>query len=156
VKERVHEQLENELRQASRSDTTTAIIAIVLTFILFGMSFGFASAAVDYNYSSIYDGGVLKLSVWATSTFFISLIALVVIDLFSIFALRNNSRRKARLAESLAKLYQEEGALPLSSDDIAMGYKARGNLFIVILSTLAAVGVIIPLIVFINNIVEEL
>jgi uncharacterized membrane protein YcjF (UPF0283 family) len=156
MKERIHEQLENELKQASRTDTTITIIAIVVTFILFGVAFGFASTAVDYTYNFALDNSAMKLSVPATAAVFISLIAMVVIDMFVIFALRNNARRKIRLAESLAKLYQEEGASQYSPDDIAMGYKSRGNLFAIIIGTLAAFGIIIPLIVFINNLVEQL
>jgi len=154
MKERVHEQLSNELQQASRSDTTITVIAIIVTFILFGIAFGFASNAVDYIYGPF--NTVMQVSVPATAAVFISLIAMAVIDLFSIFALRNNARRKARLTEKLAGLYQDEGAPPYSADDIAMGYKSRGNLFAVIIGTLSGFGIVIPLIVFINTLVKEL
>jgi len=156
MKERIHEQIIHEIKLSSRTDTTITIIAIVVTFILFSMSFGFANAAVGFSIESIFGGSAPELSVWATAAFFISLIATAVIDLASIFALRNNARRKVRLAENLIKLYQEEGAPPYSADDISMGYKSRGNLFAVIIGTLAALSIIIPLIVFINTLVERL
>ena len=38
MKDRIHEHLSGELRQASRTDTTITIIAVVVTFILFGIS----------------------------------------------------------------------------------------------------------------------
>jgi hypothetical protein len=156
MKERIQEQLGHELKQASRTDTTITVIAIVVTFILFGMAYGFASAAVGFNFSFLGDNATSKLSVSATATLFVSLIAIAVINLYTILALRNNAKRKVRLAESLAKLYQEEGMPPYSPDDISMGYRARGNVFVAILSTLAAMGIIIPLIVFVNQIVEKL
>jgi hypothetical protein len=156
MKEKIYEQIDNELRRASRTDIIITVIAIVLTLILFGVSYAFASSAVDYRYDSAFSAGIRELSVWATATFFISLVALIVIDLFSILALRNNIKRKNILAEKIATLYQEEGATAFSPEDITAGNRARGNLFIVIISALAGLGVIVPLIVFINNIVKEL
>ena len=156
MKERVHEQLGNELRQASRSDTTIAIIAIIVTFILFGISFGFANAAVGYNYDFLTDNPRVKLSVSATAAMFISLIAMIVIDLYSIMALNNSKKRKAKIVENLARQYQGEGAAQYPVDDIVKGYQARSNLFTAILAALMSMGVILPLIMFIDKIVEEL
>ena len=155
MKERIHEQLSGELKQASRTDTTITIIAIVVTFILFGMSFGFANSAVSYRYLGP-STPTLEFVAYATAAMFISLVAITVINLYSIFALRNNQKRKSKLIESLVKLYQEEGVAQYSVDDISLDYKARGNLFITIIATIAATGFIIPLIVFINKIVEDL
>ena len=156
MKDRVNEQLSNELRQASRSDTTVTIIAIVVTFILFGIAMGFAGSAVDYTYNFAQDNPVMKLSVPATAAVFVSLIVMVVIDLYTIIALNNSKKRKAKIAENLAKLYQEEGAVQYPVDDIVKGYQARGNLFTAILAALMSMGVILPVIMFINQIVEEL
>jgi hypothetical protein len=156
MKERIYEQIGNELRQATRTETTVSIIGIVVTFILFGMAFGFASSAVDYDYTFLGSSATMKFVVWATAAFFVSLIAIVVINLYSILALVSGRKRKAKLAESLAKLYQEEGMPQYDTSDIARGYVARSNLFIVILATIASFGIIIPLIVFINRIIEEL
>jgi hypothetical protein len=155
VKEKVHEQIDNELKQASRTDTIITIISIVITFILFGASYAFATMVADYRYlPPLYTEEIWNISAWAVAAFFISLIALVVVDLFTIFSLKNNIKRKARLVESLARNYQEEGAPAIPVEDLSSGYKARGNLFIVILSTLAAFGFIIPLIVFIDQIIK--
>ncbi len=154
MKERVHEQLSNELRQASRSDTTISIIAIVVTFILFGIAMGFTGNAVNYTY--MLNSSTAKVSVPATAAVFVSLIVLVVIDVYSIIALNNSKKRKARIVENLARQYQEEGAAQYPVDDIIKGYQARGNLFTAILAALMAMGVILPVIMFINQIVEEL
>jgi len=155
MKERVHEQLSNELRQASRSDTTISIIAIVVTFILFGIAMGFAGNAVGYTYNYPSDPRI-KLSLPATAAVFVSLIVMIVIDLYTIMALNNSKKRKAKIVENLAGQYQEEGAAPYPVDDIVKGYQARSNLFTVILAALMSMGVILPLIMFINQVVEEL
>lgn len=156
MKERVYEQISNELRQVSRTETTVTIIAIVVTFVLFGMAFGFASSAVDYEYDYLRDTSTMEFVVWSTAAMFISLIAIVVINLYTILALFSNKARKTKLTESLAKLYQEEDVTQYYAESVAKGYEARGNLFIAIIATIAALGIIIPLIVFINNIVEKL
>jgi cytochrome b subunit of formate dehydrogenase len=156
MKERVYDQITNELRQATRTETTVTIIAIIVTFALFGMAFAFANSAVGYAYDYLGGPTTMKLVVWATAAFFVSLIAMVVINLYTILAIFNNKSRKTKLTESLAKLYQEEGVTQYDSGNVAQGYEARGNLFIVIIATIAALGIIIPLIVFINNIVEKL
>jgi hypothetical protein len=156
MKERIQEQITNELKQASRTDTTITIIAIIVTFVLFGMSYAFASQSVAYDYNVLFNNPTMKFVVWATAALFVSLIAILVINLYSILALNNSKTRKAKLAESLAKLYQEEGMLQYDAGNISQGYQARSNLFTAIIATVAAVGIIIPLIVFINKIVEEL
>ena len=156
MKERIHEQLSGELRQASRTDTTITIIAVVVTFILFGISLAFASGAVSYNYSMSSSSPTMKFGAYATTAMFVGLIAIAVINLYSIFTIGNNQNRKAKIIESLTKLYQEEGMTQYSVDDISMDYKTRGNLFMTIVATVAATGFIIPLIVFINKIVEDL
>jgi heme/copper-type cytochrome/quinol oxidase subunit 1 len=156
MKERVYEQISSELRQATRTETTVSIIGIVVTFVLFGMAFGFANGAVAREYDYLGDTSTTEFVVWATAAMFISLIAIVVINLYSIFAIINGKKRKVKLVESLAKLYQEEDVNQYDSDNITKGYEARSNLFIVILSTIASFGIIIPVIVFINEIVERL
>jgi hypothetical protein len=156
MKERIHEQISGELKQASRNDTTITIIAIVVTFILFGISLAFASSAVGYRYMISYSNPTMSFEVYATAAMFVSLIAIMVINSYSIFALRNKQKRKAKLIESLTKLYQEEGITQYSVDDISPDYKAKANLFIAIIATVAATGIIIPIIVFINNIVVNL
>ena len=98
----------------------------------------------------------MQLVTYATAVMFVSLIASMVINLYSIFTIGKNQKRKEKIIENLAKLYQEEGMTQYSVDDISQDYKARGNLFIMIIATLAAIGFIIPLIVFISKILEDL
>jgi hypothetical protein len=93
---------------------------------------------------------------YAVAAMFVGFIAILVINLYSIFAICNNKTRKTKLAESLAKLYQEEGVTLYSVDDIVSGYKARRNLFVAILCSITAVGIIIPLILFIHKVMEQL
>jgi hypothetical protein len=157
MKERIHEQLSRELKQASRMDTTVTIIAIVVTFILFGMSYGFANFSVGYSYTiQGFNAPTVSLKAYAVAAMFVGLIAILVINLYSIFAIRNNTTKKAKLSESLAKLYQEEGVTVYSVEDMMSGYKARRNLFTAILATIGAIGIIVPLIMFIHKVVEEL
>jgi cytochrome b subunit of formate dehydrogenase len=158
MKERIHEQISNELRQASRTDTTISVIAIVITFVMFGLALGFAFNTTRYNYGINYSSSNPSMNVvtYATIIMFVSLVAIVLINWFSILALSANKTRKTKLTENLMKLYQEEGLNQYYDDTISKGYEARRNLFTAILVTIAASGVIIPLVVFINKLVTEM
>jgi hypothetical protein len=157
VKERIYEQINNELRQVSRMDTTVTVIAIVVTFILMAISYSFASSSVGYSYTiQGFDASTISLKAYAVAALFVCLIAILVINLYSIFAIRNNMTKRAKLAENLARLYQEEGTTAYSAVDMSAVYKTRGNVFTVIIATIGSISIIIPLIIFINRIVEEL
>jgi hypothetical protein len=157
VKEKIYEQIDNELKQVSRMETTVTIIAIVVTFILFGVSYAFANSSVGYTYTlGGYEAATISLKAYAVAALFLSLIAILVIDLYSIFAIHNNMTKRAKLAEGLTTLYQEEGPTSYSPVDMSAVYKTRGNVFTVIIATVGLISFIIPLIIFINRIVEEL
>jgi amino acid permease len=158
VKERISEQINHELKQASRTETTVTIIAIVVTFILFGMAAGFASSSVGFSVNSLIGlpAPNPSLNAYMVASLFVSLIAIFVINLYSIFAIRNSMTKKVKLAENLDKLNQEEGAAVYSAADVSSIYKNRGRVFTAIVATIGSIGIIIPLIIFINKIVEDL
>jgi divalent metal cation (Fe/Co/Zn/Cd) transporter len=156
MKERIHEHLSNELRQASRTDTTIVIIAIVVSFLLFGMALGFGFSTVSYNYDFLSESQDIKFNMYTTVAMFISLVAIIMVNWFSIRSLVNNKKQKIALAENLGKLSQEEGANQYYDSNVSKGYGMRSNLFIGVSATIAATLVIIPVIIFINQIVEKL
>jgi hypothetical protein len=156
MKERVHEQISTDLNQLSRMDTTVSIIAIVVTFILFGVCAAFAANSVDTmrTYTASSTQTTYELRVYAVAAMFIGVIAILVIDLYTIFSLRNNAAKKARLAESLAGLYQEDGLHQYSAENAIAGYNSRRGIFSVIIAVIGAISIIIPLIIFINAVVK--
>jgi uncharacterized protein (DUF983 family) len=153
MKERIHEQIGNDLKQATRMDTTITIIAIVVTFILLGVAMGFAFNTTGVNYSSSGTSSRVFVT-YTTIIMFISIIAIIAINGFSINALFNNRARRAKLTDGLVKLYKEEGIDQYYDSSVLKGYEARCNLFTAVLATIAATGIIVPLVIFINQIVN--
>jgi hypothetical protein len=156
MKDRVHEQLGIELKQASRTDVTVAIIAIVVTFIFFGMASGFAASTVGYDYSLMGGPNAAKFDPYSTAVMFISIAAIILINFFAIRSLVINKRRKAGIAENLVKLSQEEGAVQYYDADVFKAHGARGNVLMAILATIATAAVFVPIVIFIRQIIEEL
>jgi uncharacterized membrane protein len=151
MKEKIHEQISSELKQASYNDATMTIIAVIVTLAFLGLALGFAFSTTQYG---MYGDGSIK--VHTTVIMFISLITAIIVNCFSIIALFNNNKRKIQLTESLLKLYQEEGLQQYYDNTGLKVYKARRNIFTTILATIGAAGTIIPLVVFIHQIMVDI
>jgi capsule polysaccharide export protein KpsE/RkpR len=154
MKERIHEQISNELKQASRMDTIVVIVAIVVSFILFSLAMGFAFASTGSIMSSITGMATKSVNTAPTIIMFICIAATVAIDLCAVRVFLKNKARRAKLNEGLMKLYKEEGVDQYYDVSVFKGYETRYNLYTVILTAVGAVSVIAPLVIFINQIVE--
>ena len=156
MKERLHEQITNELRQVSRNDTTVITIALIVTLIFFGLAFGFAANAIDRNYDFSYSISTNSLSVFSSVIMFISLFVIVAINWFSIATLAKNKAQKVKLAENLAKLYQEENLGQYFGDTSINTFETRRTIYTAILGIIMGAAIVIPLATFIINIQEHL
>ncbi|MFA5309731.1 MAG: hypothetical protein WC370_09660 [Dehalococcoidales bacterium] len=156
MKEKIQEQITDDLKQASRTDTTITIIAIIVTFVLSGLALGFSYSTTNENYhymTNSYTPEITRfVQTYAVIIMFVSLAAIISVNWFSIAALFSSKKRKEGLAEKLAKLYQEEGLSQYIDDTNLTSYKSRRNIYAVILGSIASVGVILPLVVFINKV----
>ncbi|OGO16873.1 MAG: hypothetical protein A2Z15_00925 [Chloroflexi bacterium RBG_16_50_11] len=155
MKERIHEQISGELKQANKSDLVTIIIAIIVTFMLFGMAIGSAYASVSINFMGL-SGRVPEVSALATIIMFVSIAAIIMINLYAVRALLQNKSRRAKLNEGLMKLYKDEGMDQYYDGSIFKSYETRYNTYAVIVGTVGALSVIVPLAVFINQLVNNL
>ncbi len=156
MKERLHEQITNELRQVSRNDTTVIIITLIVTFIFFGLAFGFAANAVDINYGFQNNNRSYQVSVFSSIIVFVSLFVIAAINWFSITTLAKNKAQKIKLAEGVAKLYQEEN-LNQYYDNLSVNtFETRRNIYTAILAIITIAGIIIPVATYITQIVEKL
>ena len=155
MKERIHEQISNELKQSTRADLVTIIIAIVVTFILFGIAIGFAYGSVGITFIS-FSGNTPQLSTSSTIIMFVSIMAIVMINLYAVRALLQNKTRRAKLNEGLMKLYKDEGMDQYYDGSIFKSYETRYNTYAVIVGAVGGLSVIVPIVVFINQIVNNL
>jgi hypothetical protein len=154
MKEQIHEQISYELKQATRLDTAIAIIAIVVSIILFTISMVFAQASTD-TISGLL--GISKSTTVSTSSIivmFISIAATAAIIWYSVRTLLKNKKQRAELNQGLAKLYKDTGVAKYYDGSIFKGYETRYNLFAVILIAVGAVSVIAPLVIFIDKMIQ--
>jgi hypothetical protein len=153
MKERLHEQISNELRQISRNDTTVLTVALILTVIFFGLAFGFAASAIDYNYL----GGntrTYSVSAFSSIVMFVSLFVIIAINWFSMVTINKNRAQKMKLAESLEKLYKEENLGGYFEGLSANTFETRRNIYAAILGIILGAAVIIPMATYILKIIQ--
>jgi hypothetical protein len=153
MKERIFEQISLELRQATRTDTRTTIVCAVVTLVLFTISMIFAQGTTD-TISGLL-GGVRGTAINTAPIIImcVSLMATITIVVFSVRTLLENKKQRAALNEGLMKLYKDSGVDKYYDVAIFKGYGTRYNLFAIIIIAVGAVGVIAPLVVFINNLI---
>lgn len=160
MKERIHEQISNELKQATRMDIITVIIAVAVTLTLFLFAMGYAFGSVGSITGGLTGGltGSISKTFNTASTIimFISLAAIVIINVFSVRAMLKNKAQRAKLNDGLMKLYKDEGMDQYYDGSIFKSYETRYHLFAVILASVGALSIIVPLVIFINQIVTKL
>ncbi|MBN1161567.1 MAG: hypothetical protein JXA17_06455 [Dehalococcoidales bacterium] len=153
MKERIHEQITYELKQAVRMDTITVIIGLTVTLILFAAAAIFAAQTTG----SIVGGltGFKATSVNAANTviMWVIIVAIVAINWYAVRTLLNNRKQRSQLNEGLMKLYKDEAMDQYYDGSIFKGYETRYNLFAVMLAAVGAVSVITPLVIFIDKMV---
>ena len=154
MKERLHEQISAELRQISRNDTTVLIIALVVTVIFFGLAFGFGASAIETDYDYQFNTSTRSVSVFSSVIMFVSLAVIIAINWFSLITINKNKAQKVKLAESLAKIYQEENMGGYAEGISQNTFETRRNIYIAILGIILAASVIIPLASYIIRIVQ--
>jgi uncharacterized membrane protein YkgB len=156
MKERVHEQITNDLRQISRNDTTVIIIDIIVTFIFFGLAAGFAANTVQTHYGFATNEPTKSLSTLSTIIMFVSLAVVIVMNWFSLMTFSKNLAQKTKLAENLAKLYQEDNLNQYDSTIAVSSFKTRRSIYAAMLGILTSAAVVITIVIFINQLVTEL
>ena len=152
MKERIHEQISNELKQAMRIDTITVIIAIVVSFTLFIAAMVFAAQTTGSIVGGLSGFRATSINTANTIIMFVVIIATVAIDWYAIHTLLNHKKQRGKLNEGLMKLYKDEGMDQYYDGSIFKGYETRYDLYTVILGAVGAVSVIAPLVMFIDKV----
>jgi uncharacterized membrane protein len=155
MKERIHEQISNELKQANKSDLITIIITIIVTLILWGVAMGSAYGTVGTSFMGL-GGRQPEVSTLATIIMWATLLVIAAINLYAILALLKNKARRAKLNEGLMKLYKDEGMDQYYDGSIFQSYETRYNTYAVIVGAVGALSVVLPIVVFINQLVNNL
>ncbi len=154
MKERIHEQISHELKQATRLDTKIAIIAIVVSLILFTIAMLFAFSTTGSIIGILGGMRSTVFNIAPTIIMFVSILAILAINWYSVTTLLKNKKQRAKMNKGLMKLYKDTGVAQYYDGSIFKGYETRYNLFAIMLIAVGAVSVIAPLVIFIDRVIE--
>jgi hypothetical protein len=162
MKERIYEQISRELKLATRLDLVTVIVAVAVTLlVLFPMAMVFAASSVGSITGDLTSGlsglpAMRSATLNATPTIimFVLLLAILAITCYAARTLMNNKKQRAKLNDGLMKLYKDEGVDQYYDGSIFKSYEARYSLFNVIITVVGALSIIIPLVIFIDQLTK--
>jgi hypothetical protein len=162
MKEAILEQMSKELKLATRIDLVTVIVAVAVTLTLFPVAAIFAASSVGSIAGSLSGGITGGLAGMVTKTFnttptiimFVCLLAILAIDWCAARMLMSNKKQRAKVNEAMTKLYKDEGMDQYYDGSIFKSYETRYNLFVVIVAAVGALSIIVPLIVFIDQLTK--
>ena len=146
MKERMHEQIVEDMKQGTRTDTFVVITAILLNLIFLGINSGAAGAVRQTEYR-INGAETVSINITAVIIMVILLFVIIAINFFVLRILQRGKERRTKLMAGLMKMYQEEGMEQYYDASVEKGYEARYNLFSAIVIALGAVAVLIPILV---------
>ena len=164
MKEKILEQMGRELKLATRIDLVITVVAILVTLVFFGLAAMAAAGSVTtpFNLSGLGGGlfgGVSapqnpSFSVSSTIIMFITLIIIFIINWYAIRTLLKNKAQRAKLNEGMMKLLKDETVDQYNDGTIYKSYETRYSLFTVIMGSVMALSIIVPLIIFIDKLTE--
>jgi len=130
--DRVQQHIVSELQQGARTDTIFVVIAVLLNLLMLGISSGIAQDAAE-------DGATT-----AVLGLFMALTA--VVNVVAVFGLLKGKETRAKLIRGLLKLYADQQVDGYYDPALLKNYGARYNLFIVVVLSMGAVAIVVPLI----------
>jgi hypothetical protein len=168
MKEKILEQIGKELKLAMRADLLIMVVGILVTLVFFGLAAGSAAGTVTQmpnlsglagGLGGILGGGASNLqppdfNTSPTIIMFVTLIIILIINWYTIRTLLKNKAQRAKLNEGLMKLYKDEAVDQYNDGSIYKTYEARYSLYTVIMGSVMALSIIVPLIIFINKLTE--
>ena len=164
MKEKILEQMGKELKLATRVDMVIMVVAVLITLVFFGLAAGAAAATVTQmpDLSSL-GGGLFggiqaqpsaDFSVTSTIIMFVTLIIIFIINWYTIRVLLKNKAQRAKVNEGIANLLKDEAVDQYNDGTIYKAYETRYNLFTVIIGSVMALSIIVPLVIFINQLTK--
>ena len=131
----VHQHIVSELHQSSRTDTVFVVSAVLFNLVVLGINWGVASTARQAEQPGGSDF-ILVVMVLAT----------LLISAFSLRALIAGSQTRTRLVTGLIEMYRDQGVDKYYDPQMLDTYRVRYRLFAAVVSVLAAIAVLVPLV----------
>jgi len=129
--ERVHEHIIDELGTNTRTDTIFVLAGIILNLIILGINSGMAAAG---------EGATNII-------FYIMIILLIVMNLVVETGLIKGRQTRKKLLDGLLKMYKDQGVEGYYDPSLLADYRARYNLFMVVVLAFGVVALVVPFVV---------
>jgi len=130
----IHEHIVSDLQQSARTDTVFVVTAVLFNLIVLGINWGVASQAGDGARSPQNDW-ILALLIFAA----------LLINFFSIRALLAGHDTRKKLISGLILMYQDNNVEKYYDPSLLDSLGTRYKLFVAVLSSLAAIAIVVPL-----------
>jgi len=139
----IHEQLTQEVRINTRTDTIFVITAIVFNFIMMAVSSALAGEAAD-----------ARTDIDATATSLIVLIINIIISLLvngvSVAGLMTGRATRQKLSSGLLRMYKDADVIKYYDAALLSNYMRRYVLFVTVIGVLGTASILIPLVVLLT------
>jgi len=130
----VHQHVVSELQQSSRTDTVFVVSAVLFNLIVLGINWGVASASNSAEQGASND-----------FIFAVLILATLLINVFSVRALVAGRQTRSTLITGLLTMYKDQEVDKYYDPSLLDMYGARYKLFIAVLTVLAAIAIVVPL-----------
>jgi len=131
----VHNHILNELQQSSRTDTIFIISAVLYNLVVLGISWGVAAGENPEVPHPPENDFILAILIVAT----------LLINIFINKALQSGKITRMKLLDGLVKMYKDNNVEKYYDTELLPTYTTRYKLFSVIITILAGIAIIIPL-----------
>ena len=132
----VHKHIVSELQQSARTDTVFIVSAVLYNLIILGVNWGVAEGNQDGGHPTQNDFILILL-----------IIATFLINTFVLKALLSGKDMRLKLLDGLVRMYKDNDVDKYYDTSLLEGYHTRYKLFSIIISILAFVAIVIPLLI---------
>jgi hypothetical protein len=130
----LHRHVVSELQQSSKTDTVFIVSAVLFNLVVLGINWGVATEANKPRQSGGND-----------LIFIVLVIGTLLINFFAIRALIAGRHTRAKLVGGLISMYRDNDIDKYYDPSLLDTYAARYKLFVAVLTILAAIAIVVPL-----------
>ncbi|HKJ27101.1 MAG TPA: hypothetical protein VJ965_05660 [Anaerolineales bacterium] len=134
----VHEHIVGELNQGAKTDTVFVVTAIIFDLIVLGIN-----SAVAGEASSSYNENTFSTDIIMV----VFMVLVLLVNGISITGLAVGRSTRNKLLSGLVKMYSDHDVAAYYDTALLGNYNKRYALFTVVIGSLAATAVIVPLII---------
>jgi len=130
--EHVHNHINSELQQNTKTDTIFILAAILLNLIALAVNSGMAEESRDKDN--------------LLTVMFLFVLLILVVNIVVIFGLLKGKQTRKKLLNGLIQMYKDEGVDKYYDSSLMTNYSTRYNLFIMVVVFTGVIAVIVPFI----------